>query len=541
MFLKKTKSRNHYYLQIVQSYREGEKVKHKVLANLGRFDDLKHNPQLINLGKRFLQLAGEDVPDIRDLQELDRFVYGHKVYLKLWDSWKLNRLLQNISKNKKIQFDFPKAAMLLTIDRLMSPQSKLKCFEKQERYLDVKKIKLHNLYRCLDILCEGKEKIEEYLFERRKNLFNYKVDIVFYDVTTFHFESVHADSLRNFGYSKAAKFNEVQVMLGMLVDSCGVPVGFDLFPGNSYEGETIVNAIDKLKSRFELGEVVIVSDKAMSSKRNFARIRSSKYDYIISMRLRSFPKSLQNRIMNDEGYRPLRWDGEGKFKYKIISDFTQEMIDQEGKRSQGKVNLICFWSEKMAERDKAQRERLIKKAREYIKKGKKLHNKRGCRRYLETKGAAEVVGLDEERIKKDERFDGYYVIESSNRKLTASQVLSEYKKLWQIENSFRVMKSTLWTRPVFHWTPDRIKGHFVLCFLALLLERTLEQRLRNNGIEASPAKIKSALNDLQMSLIELNKEKYYMKGKVKKLSGSILRALKIKQPPKVIPAQKYNL
>lgn len=541
MFLKIVKSNGHTYLQLVHSYRVGYKVKHKIMANLGRFDSLEGNEQLIRLGERFLKIAGMKEHGNPKIEEEKRLIYGHIVYQKLWDKWNLETLIKNLIKNTKIEFNVENAVFLLTMDRLLTPQSKLKSFENQERYVDIEKMSLHHFYRCLDVLCEGKEKIEERLFERRKDIFNYKVDIVFYDVTTFHFESVIADDLRDFGFSKNAKFKEVQVVLGLLVDSYGLPVGFDLFPGNTYEGDTLIKAIEKMKNRFCIGEIVVVSDKGMSSKKNFWKIRNAMYHYIISMRLRALPISLQKKILKKEDYKDLQCELDGKFRYKVIKDHVQMMINEEGEEEQEKVNLVCFWSEKKAKKDRADRERLIEKAKQKLAKGETGNDKRGCRRYIRMAGNKKVIGLDEEQIKKDAKFDGYYVIESSKSDLSASQVITEYKRLWRIEDSFRIMKSTLWTRPIFHWTPRRIKGHFVLCFIAFLLERTLERKLKNNKIEASPQKIKSALNSLQVSLLNIDGKKYYLKGKMEKLGGEILRVMKIKQPQNLIPVEKLKL
>jgi transposase len=541
MFIKITRSKNHCYLQIVHSYRDGEKIKHKVCANLGRFDQLIDNPQLVRLGERFLEIAGRSPSPPCKIEELDRLVYGHFVYQKLWMKWNLPSLLQRLLMNRRIRFDFVNTVFLLLIDRLLKPQSKLKCFEKQDRYADMNKIELHHIYRSLDLLCEGKKFIEESLFDRRRDLFNYMVDIVFYDVTTFHFESVVADDLRDFGFSKNAKFNEVQVVLGLLVDSYGVPVGFDLFPGNTYEGDTLLKAIEKLKNRFAIGEVIIVTDKGMSNMQNFFRIRDAGYDYIISMRLKSFSKSLQEKILREEGYQDLKHEEDGKFRYKIIREYPQTMLNEQKEKCTEKVNLVCYWSEKRARKDRADRERMLKKAKANLEKGKGINDKRGYRRYIIMDGEKKAVGVDMERFEYDARFDGYYVIESSYPKLTASQVLTEYKKLWRIENTFRVMKSSLWTRPIFVWTPRRIVGHFVLCFIALLLERTLEQKLREKKITLSPEKIKEALNSLQLSLIEMDGNSYYLKGKVEKPASSILRAMRIKQPPNLLPADQFKM
>jgi transposase len=541
MFLKIVKAKGHTYLQLVHSYRVGSQVKHKIMANLGRFDSLDGNEQLTRLGERFLKIAGVKERHDPQIEEDQRLIYGHIAYQKLWEKWNLAPLIRNAVKNTKIEFNVENAVFLLTMDRLMTPQSKLKSFENQGRYLAIEKMSLHHLYRCLDVLCEEKETIEKELFERRRDIFHYKVDVVFYDVTTFHFESVTADSLRDFGFSKNAKFNEVQVVLGLLVDSYGIPVGFDLFPGNTYEGDTLIKAIEKMRKRFCIGEVIVVSDKGMSNKKNFWRIRHAEYHYIISMRLRALPVSLQKEILRKEDYQDLQQDMEGKFRYKIIKDHVQEMTNDEGEKEREKVNLVCFWSEERAKKDRADRERLIEKARQKLANGETGNDNRGCLRYVRMSGNKKVLGLDEEQIKKDAEFDGYYVIESSKSDLTASQVIAEYKRLWRIEDSFRVMKSALWTRPIFHWTPRRIKGHFVLCFIAFLLERTLERKLKNNKIDASPQKIRSALNSLQVSLLNIDGKKYYLKGKTEKLAGEILRVMKINQPKNLTPAENFKM
>jgi len=531
MFLKISHSRGHFYLQLVHSYREKDKIKHKILANLGRFDSLVGNQQLIRLGERFLSIAQAKSARIWKIEEEERLIYGHVVYQRLFEKWNLAELIKGLMSKSRCSFDGPAALHLLLVDRLLSPQSKLKSFERQSRYYDTRQaIPLHVLYRCLDVLAAGKDEIEETLFSRRRDIFNYTLDVVFYDVTTFHFESVRADELKDFGFSKDNKVNEVQVVLGLLVDTYGIPVGFDLFPGHTYEGETILQALEKLKKRFAIGNVIIVSDKAMSSKTNFFQIRSASYDYIISMRLRSFSEEMQDMVLQEKGYQELEGVVSGRFKYKVIRDYVQEMKDDQGKKRQEKVNLVCFWSEKRAERDKAERERMLQKARDKVENGSSLSDRRGYRRYIKTKGKSEIDGIDDEQINEDARFDGYYVIETSRKLLEAQEVLSAYKRLWQIEESFKIMKSTLWTRPIFHWTPRRIKGHFVLCFLAFLLERTLENTLKNHQIDASPEKIREALNSLQISLLNIDDEKYYLKGKSNKLAGEILRTMRIKQP-----------
>lgn len=177
--------------------------------------------------------------------------------------------------------------------RVREPKSKLKSYQQQNNYHGIIEIELHQLYRALDILEESKEKIEEYIFEKNKTLWNMEVDLVLYDVTTFYFESVRADELREFGYGKDGNINEVQILFGLLVDIEGRPIGFDIFPGSTFEGHTIKEAIKKLSKRFEVKRLIVIADQGMFSKENLELIKQSNYQYIVGGRLKNRSKEIK--------------------------------------------------------------------------------------------------------------------------------------------------------------------------------------------------------------------------------------------------------
>ena len=191
-------------------------------------------------------------------------------------------------------------------------------------------------------------------------------------------------------------------------------------------------------------------------------------------------------------------------------------------------NLIITWSAERAQRDHKERERQVDKAQKMIDKHNKLGTKKGYQRYIATEGENKVVGLDEDRITEDALWDGYYGIQTSETNLDATAVIEAYHQLWKIEESFRVLKSTMRTRPIFHWTPKRIKGHFVACFMAFVLERALENKLKANKIDASPETIKEAIQSMEVSEILLRGERYYLKAKHLPLASKILNVLRIK-------------
>lgn len=542
MFLKVTRAKDRFYLQLVKSYREDGKVRHQVLANLGSHASLEDNPLILSLGRRLLDIAGEKKPESRpfDMEELSRHCYGDVVYRKIWDQLAMGQMLKGILRGRKFRFDFENALFLMVIDRLLCPRSKLATFLNQDRYLNIDEVRLDHEYRLLDVLADSQHKIESFLFNRQKNLFNAEIDVVFYDITTFHFESVRNDELRDFGFSKAGKFNEVQVLLGLLIDAQGKPLGFELHPGNTFEGGTLVGALDKLRDRFAIKKVVIVADKGLNNAANLGLVRQAGYEYIVASPVRRKGARLHKRIHDQEGYQSTAsQDAELVFRYKWL-DHEVKYKNEQGETVKFEDRLLVTWSAKRAARDRAGRERQLDKARKMVAEKSSLNSKKGAARYLKTQGDRKIIDIDRDKIAEDELWDGYHAIQT-NAPLSHEQVMENYAMLWKIEDSFRVMKSTMNTRPVFHWTPQRIRGHFTLCFLAFLIERNLEMRLRDNQIELSPDKIKEVLNSLELSRVRINDEEFFLKAKPRQPAATILRALRIKAPENLTPVSEFNM
>jgi len=532
MFIKITKSGKYEYIQLVRSYRYNNNIKHQVLLNLGRLDQIKDNPSFQHLAIRLQEISNlKNQINIDNISEAEIVNWGYIIYKKLWKEFGLDKILNNISGSRKTQFTLNDTSFLMVIQHLLDPKSKLSTHTHQKRYIGLKEIKLQHLYRSLDLLSESKEILEEEIFYQNRNLFNMQIDVVFYDVTTFAFESVKQDSLKDFGFSKDAKFKEVQVVMGLLIDQEGRPIGYELFSGNTFEGRTLEVSLDKLKKRFAIGKVIIVADRGINSKINLKKIKDKGYDYIFASRIKNMKKDIKEEIFNKDGYQ----DTDG-ISYKII-----DYLNRVNKNYELPENLIITYSPKRAQKDRKDRERLIEKARTLLKNKSYIiaSNKRGGKKYL--KSSKDIYWfLDEEAIKKDEIFDGYYGIETSEKNLSAEDVLKAYHALWKIEESFRIMKTTLEVRPVFHWTEPRIKGHFVICFLAFLLERTLEFKLKKANLEASPQKIQEVLNSMNFAEVKIEKGKFLIKTKFDSLGSKILRLLNIKSPKNLTPTSELS-
>ncbi len=280
----------------MEAYRDKEKktTKHRVLFNLGRLDEIENNSSWQKLTINLEELSGvKNRVDFNSLEEGDLLNYGYIAYKKLWNRLGIDNLLTKLKESTNIRFDLNTSTFLMAVEHLMNPKSKLGTYNNQLHYANLSDVGLNHLYRSLDILSEHKEAIEDYLFNKQKMLFNMNIDVVFYDVTTFRFESVKKDTLRDFGFSKDNKANEVQVVLGLLIDMEGRPIGYELFPHDTFEGKTLDSSLDKLSGRFGIRNVTIVADRGLNSKLNLKKVRDRGYDYIVSSRIKSMKKALR--------------------------------------------------------------------------------------------------------------------------------------------------------------------------------------------------------------------------------------------------------
>jgi transposase len=317
--------------------------------------------------------------------------------------------------------------------------------------------------------------------------------------------------------------------MGLLIDLTGFPIGYELFPGNTFDGKTMLGALDNIRRRFGINKVIIVADRGLNSKGNLNLIKEAGYGYVVASKLKAMKKELSDKIFDDTGYEVVSED----FRYKVI-EYVNTFKDADGKVYNLSENLIASYSAKRAVKDHIDRQRLIDKATKMlaVPSSIKSSNKRGGKKYIGAVGSASY-SLNESAIKKDSRYDGYYGIQTSEKEMSAEQIIEAYHTLWKIEESFRIMKSSLEVRPVFHWKPERIHGHFVVCFLSFMMERRLEIMLNESKIEHSPERIKEALNEMQLAKVQLNDCETYIKAKNKPLANHICKVLGIKLPQNI--------
>jgi transposase len=362
-----------------------------------------------------------------------------------------------------------------------------------------------------------------------------KVDAVFFDATTIYFESQKMDEFRKFGYSKDGKYGEVQIVIGLLMDQDGRPIGIEFYPGNTFDGHTLKQGLESLKNKFSINEVIIIADRGMCSYENLKAITDLGMDYIIGSTLKRKTAALKKDILDIASYEDVLNSNDEVFKYKEISIQTKN--DDQSKEAK-KERLIVTWSQARAKRDAKNREILIEKANK-IASGEESVKKPGKARYLKSSKEETKYEVDQEKIKRDEKWDGFYGIQTSCKNKTKEEVYSLYRKLWKIEDCFRMLKSHLELRPVYHWNEDRIKGHLVLCFLTFVLERHLEITAKGTGLQLSPLKIRELIAGLEASLVTIENQKFLLRAAIPEDAKKLLKVFSIQEPSNLTLAKEF--
>jgi transposase len=475
MYIRITKnSRGDAYYHLVESFRHEGKVRQRVLLSLGRVDEGKLEKLADAISKHIDRVTALNLAESIDISQA--YLYGPLLILEhLSEKLGISTILYGIAQgHDRLRFDFERAVFSMVVSRFMEPISKLGLFDRMlDRFypgLFDNEIELQHLYRSLDLLSVHKEEIEKKLFYYGKDLFNVQVDVVLYDLTTLRFESTRTDlaELPRFGYSKEQRSDCTQVVLGLLTDTQGIPLGFEVHPGNTFEGKTLEEMVTKLRKKFTVNRFIFVADRGLFSSSNLEYLRKDSGEFIVGFKIGTSKKTVQ-----DEFYDISR--------FTFIND---ELAWYETQDDQDRY--IVTWSRIRAERDRKTREDVLDKIRQKLSK-KKLTVKEfisnsNYKKYVRVDGNNRPA-LNLDAIEKESRRDGFFGIVTNVKKesMSADRIISEYKQLWRIEDAFGELKGTFKTRPMFHWTDDRIIGHIMVCFLAYLCEAHLTKNLREKA------------------------------------------------------------
>ena len=510
MYFRVKRTGSYAYLQIVESFREKGQVHQRVLSTVGRLDVLQSTGQLEALmrsGLRFCEkLAVIDAHAAGQTQPVQvQRVGPDLVFSRLWEALQLGTILKRTLESRRFEFDVERAVYLTVIHRLFASGSDRAAERWRQAYRlpGTEELDLHHLYRAMAFLGEPldddpgvrvlktprctKDKIEEELFDQRRDLFS-TIDLVFFDTTSIYFEGEGGQEIGQHGKSKDHRPDLPQMVVGLVLDVRGWPLCCELWPGNTADVTTLLPVVNRLRQRFRVRRVTLVADRGMISAETIAALESETMDcdYILGARMRAV-KEVSQRVLADRGrYRQVTPERQGS---KDPSPLKVKEVVIEDRRY-----IVCL-NEEQRRKDAADRKAIVEHLREQLKRGDKdLIGNKGYRKYLQAT-AGEHFTMDEQKVKEEARYDGKWVLQT-NLDDDPEIIALAYKELWMVETMFRTMKSILETRPIYHKRDETIRGHVFCSFLALLLKRALEQRLEQKGETWEWAEILRGLDNL---------------------------------------------
>lgn len=505
MYIRVTSTKNspRKSVKIVESIREGFKVKQVMILHVGiasnedQIEKLKHigmefiaqeqlrrekkSPQMSlldaetmeerlsnieksiekkNRGRKPLvklhDVTAEDKISLSELVEEKRIIEGfHDIAGHAYDLMGYQTVLKHKKDNELLKD--------LVLMRLVEPSSKLKA----KQILDTRFSRTHDIdsiYRAMDKLYPKIHEIKQKTFQRTQKIIPETIDIIFFDCTTLYFESIETDELRKFGYSKDHRFNTTQVVLALATNGDGLPIGYELFEGNKAEVKTLLECLNSWKKSFAIKSVCFVADRAMMSDDNLKMLEQENHHYVVAAKLRSLPADLTSEILSEKNYQAQMINDDfgwiGEFDYK-------------------KRRLIVSYKTKRASRDAYQRDQILSKLKKRIgAEGdtSKLITNQGVKKYTKSEDSKTVI--DQDKIERDSAWDGLHGVITNLSEEKSSAVLARYARLWKIEESFRINKHTLSMRPIYHFKPERIKTHIAICFMAFSVLRNMEYHVK---------------------------------------------------------------
>lgn len=491
MYIRLSKSNSAKFTKVylVEGYRdENGKSKQRTIKCYGNLEELQAKDPLI-LDK--LKEEAKQVPksltslsinlnEKNDSIEFDKN-YGYFFLESIYNKLKISDFIGEIFKASKLKYNLDEALKLLVFSRILNPTSKKSTLENQKNFFNPFDLNLDSIYDSLGKFNQIKEGLQNHLNQNVTENYGRDASLVFYDVTNYYFETEKEDSLKKTGVSKENRRSPI-VQMGLLIDKNGLPISYKLFPGNTNDISTLISFVKEMRDKYKLGRIILTADKGLNSCKNLAYLSSEGDGYIVSQKIRGSSEAFINEVLSEEGYE---YNQSRTFKSK---SFLRErsVKNENGDTEKLKEKVVCFWSEDFDIREKYKREELEIRIKDFIDNPSKYNssNKVGIKKYLKLQNLDKETGeiekiepyieFDKKKYDRDMRTDGYYCIITSEIELDDMSVIEKYRGLWKIEESFRVIKSDLEGRPVYVWTESHIEGHFLICFLALLIVRILE-------------------------------------------------------------------
>lgn len=508
------------YLQIVESVRDGDRVRQRVLANLGRRDRLVADGQLDAL----LQSMAKFSERLRVVEKArGEALHAHAarswgpalVFERLWREQGLPGLLKRLARERRFGFDVERVAFALALQRLCAPGSDLagSGWLETVECPGFDNISLHHMYRTVAFLADVRDELEKELFFKDRDLLSHTLDLVFIDTTSTFIYRPGATELRRRGYSRDKRPDQPQVIICLAVDQTGWPVAWDILPGNTADKSAFVAMIAKLRERFHIQRVVVVADRGMISRHTIALLEEhaeAPFQFILGCKMRQ-QKEVNEEVLARAG------------RYHQVDD----NLDVKEVMVSGRRYIVCR-NPIEAKKDAAARQAILDKLEATLSSGpKSIVGNTGFKRFVSMR--ADAVTIDRKAVERDARLDGKFVLRT-NTELSPADIALAYKSLWRVERAFRETKSTLDVRPIYHHGDDTTIGHIVGCFLALRLEVDLQRRLDDHEVDASWPDLMRDLSAVQAVDVSMDGRRYRLRTDLPGDAAKVFAAAKVRVP-----------
>jgi len=534
MNLKQSRQKNgRVYLSIEKAYRDKAtgKPRSKTIKSLGYLDELEKEYE--DPVAHFKEVARRMTEEEQALNRLtlsvnmgeklssgtdNRKNFGYAAILKLYHELGLDVFFKNKARHESFQYNTNSIMILLVVSRLLSPGSKKKAYEQKERYFERFNFSLTDLYRSLSHFSQVATEFQRYLNLKITEKYGRNTKTIYYDVTNYYFEIDEGDDFRKTGFSKQ-KSRDPIVQMGLALDADGIPLHYELFPGNTVDKETFKPAIGEIRRNYDTGRIIVVADMGIITGDNIFYLQGKEKGrnfngYVFSFSVRGGTKAFKDYVLSDEDYlgsdgKPFDEDADFKAKSRVIAREINVTLPS-GKKVKKTVyeKQVVFWGRKYALKARAERAEVLKKAHDLAANPQKYTKATsyGAAKYVKNlkfdKKTGEIVKVkerpvfDDAKVAEEQKYDGYYAIVTSELDMSDSEVIETYRGLWKIEETFRVTKGVLETRPVYVSLQDHINAHFLTCFIALTIMRLIQHK---TGRMYSAEKIVECLNRISCS------------------------------------------
>ena len=501
------------YLTIEKAYRdERGRPRSKTVLSLGWLDVLEkqYDDPIAHFKEVARKMTEEEQADNKVTLQLDMNErlepatdneknFGYAAILKIYHELGLYRFFRNKARHQNFKFNTNSIMTLLVISRLLSPGSKRKAFQEKDRYFERFDFTQADIYRALSHFSEISKECQRHMHTQIEEKSGRNTKTIYYDVTNFYFEIDQEDGFRRFGFEKNRRPDPI-IQMGLAVDADGIPLHFDLFPGNTVDKQTFRPVIGEVRRNYDTGRIIVVADMGINTGDNIYYLlggdKGTRFNgYVFSMSVRRGTKELKDYILSEEGYvdsngKPATAECDFKMKSRRVArEINVTMKNGSKKKKTIYEKQVVFWGRKYAQQARSEREKVLKTALDLVANPKKYtkSTSSGPAKYVrnivfdektgEILEGKEQLSLDIQRITEEEKYDGYYCIATSELDLADHEVIDIYRGLWQIEETFRITKGVLETRPVYVSLEDHINAHFLSCFIALTILRILQKKV----------------------------------------------------------------